>query len=205
MSAKILWIDLETTGTSPIRHGITQLAAIVEIDGQVVEEVDLKMRPLTKHDIEPEALEKTGRTEDEIWGFPHSSEQYAVFIALLERYVNRYDKLDKFVLAGYNICAFDEPFLREFFMDNAATRKDREANGWFGSWFFWPKRDAQTYLAEHISEHSLRLPNYRLETVCGHFGIPIDAHDALSDIKATRTLYQVLRYSLITAPASQAA
>jgi DNA polymerase-3 subunit epsilon len=199
MQQKVLYVDLETTGTSPLSHGITQLAAIAEIDGEIVGEVDLKMRPLAKYSIDPEAIAATGMSEEEISAYPAQADQYATFIAFLERFVNRYEKLDKFILSGYNICSFDEPFLRQFFLDNAATRQERQYGGYFGSWFFWPKRDVQTYLAEHIAEHSLRLPNYKLETVCAHFNIPIKAHDALSDIHATRILYRVLRYSISTA------
>jgi DNA polymerase III epsilon subunit-like protein len=196
MQNKVLWVDLETTGTNPIRNGIVQLAALVDIDNHLEAELNLKMAPLAKAEIDPEALAVNEVTEEEIRGYPHQSDQYATFVALLSQYINRYEKLDKFILAGYNINAFDEPFLRQLFMDNAATRRDRKYGGYFGSWFFWPKRDVQVYLAEHIAEHGLRLPNFKLATVCEHFGIPIDAHDALSDIQATRTLYRVLRYSI---------
>ena len=196
MTAKVLWVDLETTGTNPLRHGIIQLAALVEIDNEIIEEVDLRMRPMTKHEVDAEALEVNGVTEAQINEWPAQSDQYAAFEALLERYVNRYEKLDKFVLAGYNINAFDELFLRQMFLDNAKTREERKYGGYFGSWFFWPKRDVQTYVAEHIVEHTMRLKNYKLETVCAQFGIQISPHDALSDIHATRQLYRVLRYSL---------
>ena len=199
MTAKVLWVDLETTGTNPLRHGIIQLAALVEIDNEIIEEVDLRMRPMTKHEVDAEALEVNGVTEAQISEWPAQSDQYAAFEALLERYVNRYEKLDKFVLAGYNINAFDELFLRQMFLDNAKTREERKYGGYFGSWFFWPKRDVQTYVAEHILEHTMRLKNYKLETVCAQFGIQINAHDALSDIHATRQLYRVLRYSISTA------
>jgi len=199
MQNKVLWCDLETTGTNPIRHGIIQLAALVEIDGKLEAQLNLRMAPLTKHEVEEEALAINSVTEEEIRAYPHQSTQYPELEALLSRYINRYEKLDKFILAGYNINAFDEPFLRQLFLDNATTRRDRKYGGYFGSWFFWPKRDVQTYLAEHIAEHGLRLSNYQLATVCEHFGIPIDAHDALSDIQATRTLYRVLRYSISTA------
>jgi DNA polymerase-3 subunit epsilon len=199
MTAKVLYVDLETTGTSPIRHGIHQLAALAEIDGEIAEEINLKMAPLAKIDVDPEAMEATGVTEEQIRSYPHQSTQYAAFETFLSRYINRYEKLDKFILAGYNTSAFDEPFLRQFFLDNAATSRDRKYGGYFGSWFFWPKRDVQTYLAEHITEHGLRLANFQLSTVCEHFGIAISAHDALSDIRATRQLYRVLRYSISTA------
>ena len=198
MSKKVLWIDLETTGLEPLRHAIIELAALAEIDGEIVEEIDLKMRPLAKHKVDSEALETIFRTEAEIRTYPHQADQYRAFEEFLTRYINRYEKLDKFILAGYNINTFDEPFLRQLFLDNAADRKARKYGGYFGSWFFWPKRDVQTYLAEHLTENGLRLPNYKLATVCEYFNIPITAHDALSDIQATRTLYSVLRFSIST-------
>jgi division protein CdvB (Snf7/Vps24/ESCRT-III family) len=37
---------------------------------------------------------------------------------------------------------------------------------------------------------SINLVNAKLITACENFGITIDAHDALSDIKATRELMQ---------------
>ena len=197
MVSKILYLDLETTGLVEGVHGIIQLAAIVEIDGEITDEVDLRMRPMLKHEISPEALSVHGLTEDEIRNYPHADFTFKQFESLLTRYVNKYEKLDKFILAGYNVAKFDERFLRQMFIDNAATREDRQRGGYYGSWFFWPVLDVQTYLANHIAEHGLRLENYKLETVCKHFGIPIDAHDALSDIRATRNLYRVLRYSLL--------
>ena len=200
-SNKILWVDLETTGLIPGRSAIIQLAALVEIGGQVLETIDLKLRPLIKNVNDPEALKLHGLSEPAIKLYPPNADAFVAFEALLRKYIDKFDKLDKFVLAGYNVSSFDEPFLRQFFIDNAATKKEREAHGYFGSYFAWPKRDTQTYVAEHFAEYSLRLENYQLATVCAHFGIEIDAHDALSDITATRTLYYVLRYSLAAQPA----
>lgn len=200
MPSKVAYIDVETTGTDPTRHGIIQLAALFEIDGTIDRELNLRMCPLRTHTIDPEALTVTNTTEEQIRAYPHPADQFKVFESTLAYYINKYDKFDKFVLCGYNVANFDVQFLRQFFIDNAVTRKDRKYGNYYGSWFFWPTRDAQTYLAEHITENGLRLPNYRLGTVCEHFGIPIDAHDALSDIHATRTLYRALRYSLSATP-----
>jgi len=161
----------------------------------VVQEVEFKCRPgkfwcdgqLLDDEITDKALEISGESEGEILSWPDPIGQYNKFKATLERFVNRYTKTDKFVLAGYNV-NFDDQFLREWFK--------KAGDKYYGSYFFWPKRDVQTYLSEHIAEHGLRLPDYKLETVCNHFQIPIEAHDAMSDIKATRSLYQVLRYSI---------
>jgi DNA polymerase III subunit epsilon len=103
---------------------------------------------------------------------------------LLGKYVNKYDKQDKFVLGGYNV-GFDMDMMRVSF--------EKAGDNYFGSWFFWPVIDVRVMVAEQILEIGLRLPNYKLETVCEYFNIPIDAHNALSDIRATRQLYYFLK------------
>jgi DNA polymerase III epsilon subunit-like protein len=101
----------------------------------------------------------------------------------LSLYVNKFDRQDKAVMLGYNV-GFDERFLRAAF--------ERQRDKYFGSWFFWPKVDVAGAVAREVLKRGLRLPNYKLETVCGHFGVKIDAHDALSDIKATVELWRRL-------------
>lgn len=43
---KILYFDVETTGTDSSKHEITQLAIIVEVDGVVKEEVNWRCQPI---------------------------------------------------------------------------------------------------------------------------------------------------------------
>lgn len=45
MMKKVLWLDLETTGIDPDRHGIIQFAALVEINGELVDALEIKMQP----------------------------------------------------------------------------------------------------------------------------------------------------------------
>lgn len=198
--SKILWFDCETSGLIPDKNALLQLAALIEIDGKVEEEINLFMRPLLKNTIDEEALKIGGFSEPQVRNFPPNETQFKKFLAAITKYVDRYDKSDKFILAGYNISSFDEPFLRQFFADNAVTKKDRQYGNYFGSYFAWPKRDIQTYVAEHYSELGLRLPDFKLETLCAYYSIDIQAHDALSDILATRTLYTILRYSFPMRP-----
>ena len=64
---------------------------------------------------------------------------------------------------------------------------------YFGSWIDFHKIDIQSIIQFLHLKGYIDLPNYRLETVANHFGIKIDSHDALSDIKATREIaYKLL-------------
>jgi len=57
---KICYIDTETTGLDAKACGIIQLAAIMEIDGEIVSEFETKIRPFDGCSISPEALAVSG-------------------------------------------------------------------------------------------------------------------------------------------------
>ena len=62
---KICYIDTETTGLDSKTCGIIQLAAIMEIDGEVVSEFETRIRPFDGCAISSEALEISGaKVED---------------------------------------------------------------------------------------------------------------------------------------------
>ena len=180
---KILWFDCETTGLDPYRNGIVQIAALFEIDGVIKEEVNLLLRPGDTDKVDQEALDIHGYTKDEIWKFPYPQESMLKFQKAMAKHVDKFDKSDKFVMAGYFV-RFDMDFLRALFV----KLEDR----YFGSWFFNVTYDVQALIAERILR-GFRSPNYKLVTMCREFGIEIDAHDALSDIKATRNLDRILK------------
>jgi len=179
MNKKVFWFDVETTGLDPEQQDIIQLAFMIEIDDKIVEQHDMLMQPFNYNTISQEALDVHGRTIEEIKTYPDPHKTYTDLISILEKYVDRYNKEDKFNHACYN-SRFDLEFLKQFFIKN----KDQ----YFGSWFNYKAIDPLSLL--HILDGigKISLTNYKLETVCKHFNIPLDAHDALSDITATRDL-----------------
>lgn len=197
---KVFWFDCETTGIDPKRCAIIQLAGLIEIDGEILEKVNLFMRPLFgrekppingKADIDDQVLDDAlavnSRTREEIAAFPHPKIAIDSLKATLEKYVDKFDPKDKFVCAGKNV-KFDTGFLRECF------RKTN--NKYFGSYFFSVSLELETFVAEMVLSKGLRLKNYSLKTLCDHFNVAIDAHEAMSDITATRSLYRHLRREL---------
>ena len=53
---KVLYFDTETTGLDAGKHGIIQLAALMEIGGEIVETFNMKFQPHEGALINPEAL-----------------------------------------------------------------------------------------------------------------------------------------------------
>ena len=177
---KIIWLDTETTGLSSVENAIIDLAAIVEVDEEIVESFSIQMAPPIGKKINEKALEINGRTIEEISKFPPLDIAMAGYKKKLDCYVNKFNPEDKFIVAGYNI-GFDINFIRAAFIDIG--------DKYYGSYFFNCPLDVYSDVAKTVADTGLRLPNYKLATVCDYFEIEIDAHNPQSDIIATRELY----------------
>ena len=184
--SKILWLDTETTGTNAKRHDIWQIAYLVEIDGNIVDGMEMKIRPSRIENATEKALEVGGVTREKLSEIETDIvEAVSTLKESWSKYIDKYDRNDKFVMAGYNV-RFDYEFVYEMF------KKAGDKYG-LGSWCFWPVLDVASFLGDAISRYALRFPNYKLGTVCENLGIDFEAHDALEDIRATMRLYKVLR------------
>lgn len=71
--SNLLFIDVETTGLSPRKHEIIELAAAVEIDGVTQCEFVLYFRPEKWDTISNQALEKNGWTVERLKRLPEKS------------------------------------------------------------------------------------------------------------------------------------
>lgn len=180
---KALYFDVETTGTSSWKHDIVQLSGIIEIDGVVKETFNLLARPENVDNIEQGALDTIGKTKEELLKYPHRSEMKKQFQQMLGRYVDKYNKADKFIPVGYNV-KFDLDFIHSFFK--------KQKDMYLGSFISWYYVDVMALANLQAFQGKLDLQNHKLGTLCEHFGIEIQAHDALSDIIATRNLYGAL-------------
>ena len=183
---KVIYIDVETTGLDPLVHGLIQVAAIVVVDGKKIDEIEFKVDPHSYKrgacEISQEAMGINGKTVEEISTYPASNRSYTRFLRFLDKHINKYNKQDKPEVAGYNT-RFDMAFIQEWFEDNN--------NDYCWSYF---KGDLDVLaLVRHLVFCGLiDTENHQLPTMCKEFKIKLDAHDALSDIKATRKLHKKL-------------
>lgn len=185
MSAKELWLDCETSGTDPKRHDILRLAGIVVVNGKEKESFDLKLRPENPANISDEALAVNHLTRAEIDTYPPAQEAYDSFLEVCGRYVQKFNKQDKFFLGGKNV-DFDKGFLWELFR--------RRGDPYLGSWIWGATLEVQTLMAwARLQGLVPALANYQLGTWCTAMQIPLDAHNALSDVRASRELWLKLQ------------
>jgi DNA polymerase-3 subunit epsilon len=184
MNKEILWIDCETGGTDEKIHGLVQLSAIIEIDMEIVAEIDLKMKPVAGKKIDPKALEVQGRTMAEIESF----EDPALCFGRFKKFIARRpaSKQNRYIMAGYN-ADFDCRFIYEWF-------KDMVGDPPYAYWDYLQFSPVDPIATLRALRHYgiIDIPDTKLSTVCKYFGIEIDAHDSMSDIRATRTMTNLL-------------
>ena len=184
MKNKVLWVDVETTGLYSNKNGLIQIAALFETDGKIQDRFISDVRTFDSDLIDPVALKVTGTTKEEIATFPNPQLVFESFVDFLKKYVNQYDRFDKFIIAGYNI-DFDIGFLKAFWKKNH--------NKFYGSFFNWVPIDVMKEVVSSCIMLDLPIPpRIRLIDMIEHFGleVPKGLHDAEIDIEMTRKIYK---------------
>ena len=185
---KVLWLDVETTGLDCKKHGLREVGFIIEIDGVEVDKGVFKINPFTYTtkdvEIDDYALEISKVSIEDLESYDRVSYCFKELMKKLVKYVNVNDKNDCFVIAGYNT-AFDIGFIKEWFKEMGLQDSYRDL-------FHYKSLDvfSLVFVLRHLGLNSAE--NDKLETMCNYFGIGIEAHNALSDIEATKKLYELI-------------
>ena len=184
---KLMFFDLETTGVNPGKNGIHQISGMIEIDGVEKERFDFHVQPNPKAIIEEQALSVAGVTREQVLNYPPMGEVHNELVAMLGKYVDKFNKKDKFFLVGYNNASFDNQFLRGFFLQNG--------DNYFGSWLWSNSIDVMVLASQHLATCRHDMENFKLATVAKFMGINVNdeaLHDAYYDIYLTREIYKLL-------------
>jgi DNA polymerase-3 subunit epsilon len=202
MTIKKLYVDIESTGTDPKRHGIIQWSAILLVNGRKVDEIDMKMQPFKEDELDDGALKHNHTSALEVF----AEDRYKPLIAyerLMEffgKHCNKYDRLDKFFWVGYR-ASFDSDFTREFF--------DKIGDRFLGSWFWTPPLDCMGLAAYLLQKNRYKLRDFKLRSVFEYLrpdmiGVYQDLeekgqawHNAMFDIERTLDIEDALRKLLI--------
>ena len=183
-----IYFDFETGGVLP-EHPSIQLAAIAVDDdsGQELGSFEQKIA-FDVAACDPAALEINGWTTEAWKSAVAPSDCAALFARFIKPHqcvemVSKRTGRPYYVVkaSGYNAASFDFPRLREL----------------FGSLFLpvsYHIRDVLQRVIFYFDEHGNPPPDFKLSTVCKHFGIDTTgAHDALADVRMTAALYRKLR------------
>jgi DNA polymerase-3 subunit epsilon len=181
----VAWVDTETTGIDPEKSGAFELAFLIYQGGRFIEEKVFYCNPLTETiKFGEEAYKVNGVSEETIKSYPLAHEVVYEIAEFLEPYVKLPFEQERLVFAGY-CTEFDYGHLKALL----------ERYGFVMDYFFSGRMIDVHELVKRASSKGLlpRTPNKKLETMTKALGIAHDgAHSALSDIKATRQLYETI-------------
>ena len=184
---KLLFFDLETTGIKYWKNGIHQISGEIVIDGETKETFNY-VCPNPQCEVDETALQVCGVTREQIFAYPDMHEVYLEFVNMLSKYVDKYNKDDKFFLVGYNNASFDNSFLKAFFVQNG--------DSFFYSWFWVNSIDVMVLATQHLMMKRHLMKDFKQETVARTLGIELDSsrlHDAAYDIWLTRQIYEAVK------------
>jgi len=179
--AKLLWVDLETSGLSPFKNGLLSLAALYEEEGtDNSDKCEYQCRPHPSDTINPQALKVNGFTQKQIANFPCPYEVLSTFEGFMRQYIDPYDPTDKFTMCGYNT-SFDLRFLNAWFL--------KHGNDYFYSYFHKETIDVLPMARRYFKTNGISIENNKLVTVAKYFDIEGTFHTAIDDILATFQIY----------------
>jgi DNA polymerase-3 subunit epsilon len=185
---KILWIDTETTGTDPTLHSVIQIANIIDIDGKIEDKFVFNVQPHPDFEIAEGSIAVHGISTEQMQAFPEMKIVHSQMLQKWNKYIDKFNRNDKFIIAGQKI-NFDIDFLSHFFM--------RLNDNFLGSYLDFRSRIELLDLTKGLRMLDIiKSSDLKLETLCKEFGIKIQAHDALSDITATKELYYYFKNNL---------
>jgi DNA polymerase-3 subunit epsilon len=181
---KLAFYDLETTGLDKEKDKITEIA--LKYYNLKTGEKDIFHRYI-KYKSYPKdydkIAEKTGLTIEflEEKGVPEN-EAYIDFEIFLNDKVDKFDSKDKIITAGFNICSFDDQFIRSIFK--------RFFEHSYGNYISFLKIDLMSLLGvANILGIIPKLKNDKLETYKEHFKIDAKSHSAIEDVGTTEKLF----------------
>jgi len=185
MAEKVLYLDLETTGTDANNNAIIQIAGIIEINGEVKDEFDFHIKPFVGAEVKLDAIAINGQTLESLATYPDGIIVKKQVTDLFGKYIDSYKKNkginDKFQFVGWN-GDFDFQFLSKFW--------ERNNDKYLGSYIhYYHRLDTQKILNALWAMGKIEIENTKLETIAAYFGISLtNAHDALGDVRATREI-----------------
>ena len=187
---KTVFYDLETTGIDFERSAVIQIGAILDVDGEEVDRIDIKLRPHEGANIDTKALAVTGLTIEELMEDPERLSPSAGYLKFMNfcgfNPGQRVYPSDRIHRAGYNILAFDNRMLEALgarIGDNYTFAK-----------FHWPGIDVASISCAALRNTRATMKDFKLMSVAKAVGVNTEgkAHDALFDVSVTRDLYYAI-------------
>jgi DNA polymerase III epsilon subunit-like protein len=185
------WIDVETTGIDPAVSGAFEIAILIFKKGKFLDEKVFHLNPLNETiQFGEKAYRINGVSEETIRSYLPADKVMPEIAAWLTPWLfpemnDSTAPNEKFVFVGY-VANFDYRHLKALF-----DRHDISMDYFFDSRII----DVYELVKKAYARGIIKcIPDKKLETITKALDIPHnEAHSALSDIWATRKLYETIR------------
>lgn len=181
-----VYYDVESTGLNEYKHSIHQIAGIIDINDEIVDEFDYKVKPHPKALIEDAALATCKVTKEQIMGYPDMKIVHKELTNQLGEYIDKFNPKEKAWLIGFNNRFFDDRFITAWFKQTG--------DQFIASWFYWGL-DAQALSAQYLMNRRVNMPSFKLPRVAKELGLVVEEdklHDAKYDVSLTREIYRIV-------------
>lgn len=171
----LAFVDIETTGFDPETQEIIEIGCVIVkqtdgVLGDIIDEFEIKIKPVKLENASAEALAVNGYNEAE-WLFASDLEQAMKSFA---------EKTKECIFVAHNV-AFDWSFIAKAFATTGVENK-----------MFFAKIDTISFALAKLHKDPT-VTRYNLGSLCERFGITNDrAHTALADTRATVDVYRKL-------------
>ena len=187
---KIIFLDTVTTGMNHEKCAIYRIGGIVAENGEERTRFEFRVRPFPYARIADSSLYICGESRATLNEYPDQKVAFDAFIDMLSKHVNIKNPYEKLYIGGYNVAAFDIPFLREWFRRNGNNR--------FRDYFHAQPIDIMSIAAFALLNERRGMPDFHLETVAKHFNIRTmsqDVYNCVSNAKICLDLFRKLQYN----------
>ena len=187
-----LFTSIKTTGTIPWKHGITEIAILVEKNGKVIDQMYTKMNP-GDVEFDPKALTINNEKIEDIQKYIPQEFAFKHIEEILNKH---YSQNEKFMIVAYNA-----PFVYDFILNmfkryGVTVNESGEQHNRFFDYFYSPALDVMQLANIAMLDIRQTIPDFKFNTICTAFDLPTPSDNScFKTVRLLFMLYNKLSFS----------
>ena len=187
-----LFTSIKTTGTIPWKHGITEIAILVEKSGKVIDQMYTKMNP-GDVEFDPKALTINNEKIEDIQKYIPQEFAFKHIEEILNKH---YSQNEKFMIVAYNA-----PFVYDFILNmfkryGVTVNESGEQHNRFFDYFYSPALDVMQLANIAMLDIRPTIPDFKFNTICTAFDLPTPSDNScFKTVRLLFMLYNKLSFS----------
>lgn len=187
-----LFTSIKTTGTIPWKHGITEIAILVENNGKVIDQMYTKMNP-GDVEFDPKALAINNEKIEDIQKYIPQEFAFKHIEEILKKH---YSQNEKFMIVAYNAPFIYDFILNMFKRQGVTVNESGEQHNRFFDYFYSPALDVMQLANIAMLDIRPTIPDFKFNTICTAFDLPTSSDNScFKTVRLLFMLYNKLSFS----------